>query len=238
MGKRIEVQRRGRGGLQFRFSSKNRLGAVKYPAVENGKTYSAVVEDIVHEKGRYAPLMKLKMDDGNYRLLPAPTGIAVRDRIYMGEDAPLRNGCILPLRKIPEGTIISNVERIHGDGGRYVKTAGTSAIVVAHVGDMVKLKMPSGKTMDASDEGMAMIGVIAGGGRKEKPFLTAGRRYYYMKARSKNYPTVRGIAMASVYHPHGGGRHQHPGKPTTVSRNAPPGRKVGNISARKTGRGY
>jgi large subunit ribosomal protein L2 len=82
-----------------------------------------------------------------------------------------------------------------------------------------------------------MVGEIAGGGRKEKPFLTAGARHHAMRAAGRVYPRMRGIAMAVVYHPFGGGRHQHPGKSTSTSRNAPPGRKVGLIAPRKTGRG-
>ena len=82
----------------------------------------------------------------------------------------------------------------------------------------------------------ASVGVVGGGGRVEKPFLRAGPRYHLMKAKGKMYPRMRGIAMAAVYHPFGGGRHQHPGKSTSTSRNAPPGRKVGNIAPRKTGR--
>ena len=82
----------------------------------------------------------------------------------------------------------------------------------------------------------AMIGEVAGGGRLEKPFLRAGARHHAKRAAGRVYPRMRGIAMAAVYHPFGGGRHQHPGKSTSTSRNAPPGRKVGLIAPRKTGR--
>jgi len=80
----------------------------------------------------------------------------------------------------------------------------------------------------------ATIGVIAGGGRLEKPLLKAGAAYWKWSAKSYWWPRVRGLAMNPVSHPHGGGRHV--GRPTTVSRNAPPGRKVGHIAARRTGR--
>jgi large subunit ribosomal protein L2 len=82
-----------------------------------------------------------------------------------------------------------------------------------------------------------MVGAIAGGGHKEKPFLKAGTRAKYMQAHGRLYPTVRGIAQAAVYHPHGGGRHQHVGRQSSVGRTTPPGRKVGIIAPRKTGRG-
>lgn len=80
-----------------------------------------------------------------------------------------------------------------------------------------------------------MIGVIGGGGRNEKPMLKAGNVYWKFKAKRKCWPNVRGVAMNPVDHPHGGGNHQHLGKPSTISRRTPPGRKVGLIAARRTG---
>jgi len=81
-----------------------------------------------------------------------------------------------------------------------------------------------------------MIGVVAGGGRIDKPLLKAGNAYWKYKAKRNCWPKVRGVAMNPVDHPHGGGNHQHVGHPTTVSRMAPPGQKVGLIAARRTGR--
>ncbi|CAF5121032.1 unnamed protein product, partial [Rotaria magnacalcarata] len=78
--------------------------------------------------------------------------------------------------------------------------------------------------------------IVAGGGRIDKPILKAGRSYHKFKAKRKSWPKVRGVAMNPVDHPFGGGNHQHIGKPSTVSRYAPPGRKVGLIAARRTGR--
>jgi len=81
-----------------------------------------------------------------------------------------------------------------------------------------------------------MIGVVAGGGRIEKPILKAGRAYHAAKAKRHSWPRVKGVCMNPVEHPHGGGNHQHIGHPATVSRHAPPGQKVGLIAARRTGR--
>ncbi|TET30279.1 MAG: 50S ribosomal protein L2, partial [Candidatus Heimdallarchaeota archaeon] len=77
----------------------------------------------------------------------------------------------------------------------------------------------------------ATIGVVAGGGRTEKPFLKAGAKYHHLRAKGHKYPRVRGNAMNAVSHPHGGGSSTR-----TVSRNAPPGAKVGLIAARQSGR--
>jgi large subunit ribosomal protein L8e len=82
----------------------------------------------------------------------------------------------------------------------------------------------------------ACLGVVAGGGRLEKPFLKAGNVWHRYTAKRKAWPVVRGVAMNPVDHPHAGGAHQHIGKPGTVSRNTRPGQKVGLIAARRTGR--
>merc|ERR1712085_15764 len=81
----------------------------------------------------------------------------------------------------------------------------------------------------------ATVGIVAGGGRTEKPMLKAGRAFHIYKAKGNRWPVVRGVAMNPVEHPHGGGNHQHIGHPTTTARNAPPGQKVGLIAARRTG---
>lgn len=81
-----------------------------------------------------------------------------------------------------------------------------------------------------------MVGVIAGGGRIEKPMLKAGRAFHKFRAKRNCWPKVRGVTMNPVEHPHGGGNHQHVGHATTVKRDSPPGKKVGLIAARRTGR--
>uniref|UniRef100_A0A4W3ICC1 Large ribosomal subunit protein uL2 n=1 Tax=Callorhinchus milii TaxID=7868 RepID=A0A4W3ICC1_CALMI len=87
-----------------------------------------------------------------------------------------------------------------------------------------------------SSANRAIIGVVAGGGRIDKPILKAGRAYHKYKAKRNCWPRVRGVAMNPVEHPFGGGNHQHIGKPSTIRRDAPAGRKVGLIAARRTGR--
>lgn len=81
-----------------------------------------------------------------------------------------------------------------------------------------------------------MVGLVAGGGRIEKPLLKAGRAHFKYKAKRNKWPKVRGVAMNPVDHPHGGGNHQHIGHASTTSRHDPPGKKVGLIAARRTGR--
>ena len=156
--------------------------------------------------------------------------------MHLGSSAQVQEGNIMPLSRIPEGTRVGNVVLWPGVGGRLVRASGTSAVLFSKASGRVIIKLPSGKNILVNDTCRATVGEVAGGGRREKPFLTAGARHHAMRAAGRVYPRMRGIAMAVVYHPFGGGRHQHPGKSTSTSRNAPPGRKVGLIAPRKTGR--
>jgi large subunit ribosomal protein L2 len=179
----------------------------------------------------------VRFENGINSYIPASDGSKVGDYIEMGPAASATARNILPLESIPDGTIICNIEKNAGDGGKLIKSAGSSAIVFSHGMEGVTIKFPSGKFSMLNRRCRAMIGAISGGGRREKPFLKAGNKERYMHSRGKLYPKVRGIAQAAVYHPHGGGRHQHIGRQSSVGRTTPPGRKVGNISPRKTGRG-
>lgn len=237
MGKRTLVRRRGRGGKQFRAIIVGKIAPAKYPNFKLEENHKGTVVDIVHERGRDAPLAKVSFDDGRYSYVPAPEGTIVGSTIQVGQGSPASNGNVLALESVPDGTLVCNIEKNIGDGGKLIKAAGSGAIVFAHGAEGVTIKFPSGKFLTLNAKCRAMVGTIAGAGRKEKPFLKAGSRAKYMQAHGRLYPTVRGIAQAAVYHPHGGGRHQHVGRQSSVSRNTPPGRKVGNIAPRKTGRG-
>ncbi len=236
MGKRILQRRRGKGGIQFRVSPKGKIAPVRYPNFSNGAGGRLIVTALLDEKGRSAPMAQMAYGNGQYAYVPAVSGLAVGSEVVMGQDAAPVNGNVLPLKKIPEGTRISNIELRAGDGGKLVRAGGASAVLFSKGGGNAIVRLPSGKSILVSDECRATVGEVAGGGRLEKPFLRAGPRHHAMRAAGRVYPRMRGIAMAVVYHPFGGGRHQHPGKSTSTSRNAPPGRKVGLIAPRKTGR--
>jgi len=235
LGKRILQRRRGKGGIQFRAPTKGKFARVAYPFTQSGQTIKATVEEILHERGREYPLAKVTVGTSRY-FLPATVGTVAGSEIEIGSDASLNSGNVLPLARIPEGTTVCNIERHVGDGGRLVRNAGASALLFSINPSGAIIRMPSGKTAILPSGCRATIGSISGAGRNDKPFLRAGPRFHLMKAKGKMYPRMRGIAMAAVYHPFGGGRHQHPGKSTSTSRNAPPGRKVGHIAPRKTGR--
>jgi large subunit ribosomal protein L2 len=227
MGKRLITQRRGRGGSQYRSPSHRHVDDVKHPAFDAGV---GVVTDLVHAPGRTSPLTEVTFN-GKKDYLLAAEGVKVGQKLTVGP-GEIKPGNIMTLSSIPEGTPVHNIEGIPGDGGKYAKTAGTSASVVSR-GEKVVVQMPSGVLKEFNPRCRAVIGVVAGGGRDDKPFAKAGKKCLTLRSRSKAYIKVSGIAMNPVDHPHGGGSHPHVGKPSTVSRNAPPGRKVGRLSPQK-----
>lgn len=125
-----------------------------------------------------------------------------------------------------------------GDRGTLARASGDYCIVISqnHEAGTTRLKLPSGQKKSVPSTCRAMIGIIGGGGRIEKPVLKAGNSFYRFRGKRNCWPKVRGVARNPVEHPHGGGNHQHIGHPSTVSRHAPPGQKVGLIAARRTGR--
>jgi len=125
-----------------------------------------------------------------------------------------------------------------GDGGKYARASGEYVVVISHDDERKtsRIRLPSGSKKTLLDTCRAMVGMVAGGGRTDKPILKAGRAYHKYRVKRNTWPRVRGVAMNPVEHPFGGGNHQHIGHPSTTSRMAPAGRKVGLIAARRTGR--
>jgi len=239
MGKRIITQRRGKGSFTYKCFSHRYKGEIKhriYDEIEKTSMISGKIVDFLHCPGHSAPLAKIKYENGDEILTSAPLGLRVNDIVISGAKAPVKIGNTLPLRSIPEGTDVYNIESNPGDGGKFVKTSGVFATIIAQMGDKTIVRLPSKKQREFPADCRATIGVICGGGRLEKPFLKAGKRHWAMRARSKLYPRTSGVAMNAVDHPFGSGRGRHVGKPKTPPVGAPPGRNVGAIRARRTGR--
>ena len=239
MGKRIRVQRRGRGGPTFRASTHKRVAPVHYLPASKTKGEGAslaIIEELTHEPGRGAPLIKVRLEDDVFYNV-APEGVSIGQNIQMGDSASIGLGNILILGQIPPGTIVCNLELSPGDGGKMAKSSGNYATVVSHTPEGTLVKLPSKRSVYFNDSCRATIGVVAGAGRTDKPFLRAGKRLAWLKSKGRMYPITKGIAMNAAFHPHGGGSHTSQSmRPTTVSRMAPPGQKVGLIAARQTGR--
>ena len=235
MGKKLRVQRRGRGTSTFKANSMGKIAPARYPSL-SAEMGSGVVSALLHEPGRGAPLVYIKFDQENGYYAAAPEGIHIDQEISMGSEAPARVGNVLPLGSIPESTMVCNLELRPGDGGKIAKSSGSFVTVVAHIGGKTTVKLPSKKNVRLSNNCRATIGIVAGGGRTEKPFMKAGEKFHLKRAKGQIYPVTKGVKMTAASHPHGGGRHRRPGKSTTVSRHSPPGKKVGLIAARNSGR--
>lgn len=235
MGKNLIQQARGKGGPTYRAPSFRYEGKAHHRMLDE-KVVKGEIVDIVHCAGHSAPLAQIKYENGEECLLMAPEGAKVGDNIESGTEAQAEIGNTTCLKNLPEGTVVYNLESKPGDGGKFVRSSGTFARVVARMKNKVVVQLPSKKERAFDPECRACIGIIAGGGRLEKPLLKAGNAYYKMKARNKLWPKVSGCAMNAVDHPFGGGRSGRKGRPTIAPRYAPPGRKVGMLKPRKSGR--
>jgi len=231
MGKRILSRRRGKG-RQFRSPSHRHAsgpGGARYAAIGDdvGK-----VTDLIHDPGRTSPLAKVEFSKVGEHLMIAGEGMLVGQTIQVGNSAPIATGNVLPLIKIPIGARIFAVEARPGDGGKFARAAGTSAVVVSQ-GAQVIIQFASGQFKALDPLCRATLGRPAGAGRKIKPWTKAGKKHHGMRSRAQIWPRVRGVAMNPVDHPHGGGAHQHVGRPSTVAPGTPPGAKVGRFSPQK-----
>lgn len=223
----------------FRAPTYRRVAPARYPPIATGELTGVLkgdVSEIVHDPGRGTPLALLKFENGERFYVPATEGLGLEQKVARGGTATAEIGNILPIGRMPEGTMVCNLELSPGDGGTIARSSGAYALVVAHTPRGTEVRLPSGKSVYLKDECRATVGVISAAGRTEKPFLKAGAKMQLMSTRGRRWPIVKGQKMVAASHPYGGGRHKHAGKPTTVSRTTPPGRKVGLIAARQTGR--
>jgi large subunit ribosomal protein L2 len=233
MGKRIVSQHRGKGSLTYRVRRKAFQYKIKYPSELTGE---GIILKLIHSAGHSAPLAKI---NNNGRIFYNPTSIGNYEGEKLNLEKGTKAGEIAKLKDIPSKTEVYNIESKPQDGGKFIRTAGTSAIMVKKEEGSVILLMPSKKQKKFNAECRATIGVIAGSGRKDKPVVKAGKKYYIKKAKSKLWPRTSAVKMNVVDHPFGSGRgknltHGQTGK--IPKRNAPPGARVGSIRASRTGR--
>ncbi|MGM5483891.1 MAG: 50S ribosomal protein L2 [Nanobdellota archaeon] len=232
MGKNIISQRRGKGTTSFRAPSFKYKGEAKVPFF-NTETEGIIV-DLINCPGHYAPLSVVEYSVGSIGFQIAPEGIIVGKKIYIDTEK-VDTGNTLKLKNIPEGTPIYNVESMPGDGGSFGRSSGNTLKVLSRVPEGIVLQMPSKKKRVFNENCRATIGIVASGGRSEKPLLKAGTNHFKKKARNQLYPVVSGASMNALDHPFGNKRSSRKSKARPISRNAPPGRKVGNVAARRTG---
>ena len=165
-----------------------------------------IVERLEYDPNRSAHIALVKYLDGERRYILAPKGLQAEDRIQSGEDAPIKLGNALPLRNIPLGSTVHNVEMKPGKGGQLARSAGTSVQVLAKDGQYVTLRLRSGEMRKVHADCKATIGSESNSEHSLRSLGKAGAtRWRGVR------PTVRGAAMNPVDHPHGGGEGRSSG---------------------------
>lgn len=171
------------------------------------------VATIEYDPGRTARIALIVYPDGEKRYIVAPLNLKVNDIIQSGPDAPLRDGNALPLKNIPVGTVVHNVELQPGRGGQLARSAGVSAQVIGRENRYAQLRLPSGEMRMVPEDCMATLGQVGNTDHSNIKIGKAGRN------RWRGWrPTVRGSAMDPASHPHGGGEGRSPiGMPGPVT---------------------
>jgi len=163
------------------------------------------VATIEYDPNRSARIALVNYRDGEKRYILAPVGIKVGDEVMAGPDAELHVGNALPLRSIPLGTVVHNVELKPGQGGQLVRAAGTGAQILAKEGLYVQLRMPSGESRMIHRDCMATVGQVGNPEHANIKLGKAGRKRWLRRR-----PHTRGSAMTPRDHPHGGGEGKAP----------------------------
>jgi large subunit ribosomal protein L2 len=193
---RITTRHRGGG-------SKRKLRIIDWK--RDKRDVPAQVLAIEYDPNRSARLALLQYEDGEKRYILAPVGVKVGDTLQAGATAEIRPGNALPLRNIPQGTVIHNIELYAGKGAQMVRSAGASAQLMAKDGDSILLRMPSGEMRRVRAECMATIGQVGNVEHNQIKLGKAGRKRHIGRR-----PEVRGAAMNPRDHPHGGGEGKAP----------------------------
>lgn len=233
MGKTIISQARGRGSLTYRVRKKAFIYRIGYPKVAEGE---AQIIKLLHSGGHSAPVAKVLLNNEVFYNLSA-NGMYQGQMVGLGKDMGV--GSIVKLKDIPTKTPIYNIESRPNDGGKFIRTAGSSAMITKKEEGFVYVLMPSKKEKIFNDNCRATIGVIGGGGKSEKPIFKAGRMHYIARAKNKMWPRTSAVKVNAIDHPFGSGRGKnltHGGLGKIPKRNAPPGALVGSIRAKRTGR--
>jgi large subunit ribosomal protein L2 len=195
---KITVRHRGGGVKRF-----YRLVDFDFKSVK-----SAVVEAIEYDPNRSARIALVKVDGGRLTYVIAGSGMKVGDQLASGDEAAIKAGNRLPLKNIPAGTLIYNIELVLGKGGQMVRSAGTKASLISKESSregFVQVRLPSGEVRLVNENCQATIGTVGNEQHQNIKYGSAGRR-----RRLGWRPAVRGKAMNPVDHPHGGGEGAQP----------------------------
>jgi len=234
MGKRITQQARGKGSFTFRVKRKAYRYKIEYPKLNTegeGK-----IASLFNSSAHTTPLVKVKTGKEVF-IVPAASGIYEGQEIQIGkrlENKAPETGDILKLKDIPQGTKVFNIESCPGKGGKYLRSAGVSATVMVNTNKKVEILIKRRK-MKINENCRAIVGVAAGDGRKMKPLIKAGKQFKIMKAVGRKWHRTSAVKVNAVDHPFGSGRGKRI-KSKIAKKNASPGKKVGHIRPRRTGK--
>jgi large subunit ribosomal protein L2 len=231
-GGRITSRHRGGG-------AKRRYRRIDFKRRKDG--VPAKVATIEYDPNRTCYIALLHYVDGAKSYILAPQGLRPGDRVESGEGADIRPGNALPLRAIPTGTVVHNVELVPGQGGKLGRSAGSAIQVVAKEGTMVTLRLPSSEMRMVRADSRATVGALSNSEHQNVKIGKAGRNRHLGKR-----PQTRGVAMNPVDHPHGGGEAHHTpgghpvtpwGKPTLGYRTRKKGKRSDALIVRGRRRG-
>jgi len=233
MGKRITQQARGKGSLTFRVRPRAYRYKINYPKL-NAEGAAKIIK-LLDSPAHSCPLAKIKAGDEIF-FCPAADGVYEGQEIMINKKRDgdsFETGDIFRLKDIPIGTKIFNIEVSPGSGGKYVRSSGCFGMVMNKDKD-VEI-MINKRKIKLHEDCRAIIGVVAGDGRLMKPLLKAGKKHYMMLAKGRKWHRTSPVKVNAIDHPFGGGRGKRI-KSKIAKRNAPPGKKVGHLSPKKTGR--
>lgn len=249
MAKRITSQARGKGSLTFKVKPRAYRHKISYPILKAAG--GAKLIKLFNSAGHTSPLaeVEVKVEAGKASkdasghmekqrfIVPAAEGVYEGQEVYIGkrpENAEPMNGDILKLKDIATGTKVFNIESIPGMGGKLLRSGGSSAVVTSNENGKTELLIRR-RRIKLNEDCRAVVGVVAGDGRKIKPLVKAGKSHYINKSKGRKWHRTSAVKTNAIDHPFGGGRGKRI-KSKIAKRNAPPGRKVGHIRPKKTGR--
>ncbi|MDB0003248.1 50S ribosomal protein L2 [Alphaproteobacteria bacterium] len=207
---------------QGRITSRRKGGGVKrkYREIDFKRNKFDINAQVIrneYDPNRSSFISLIKYDDGEFRYILSPRNLKVGDKIISGQNVEIKDGNTLPLKNIPVGSNVHNIEMKPGAGGQLVRSAGTSAQIISKEDTCVQIKLVSGEIRLINKNSLATVGVLSNPDNKNIKLGKAGRNRYLGKR-----PKVRGVVMNPVDHPHGGGEGRtsggrHPVTPWGVS---------------------
>ena len=203
---------------QGRITSRRKGGGVKrkYSEIDFKRNKFDINAEVIrneYDPNRSAFISLIKYDDGEFRYILSPRNLKVGDKITSGENVEIKDGNTLPLKNIPVGSNVHNIEMKPGKGGQLGRSAGTYCQIIGKDSEYAQLKLSSGEIRLVRVECRATIGMVSNQDKKNIKLVKAGRKRW-LGVR----PVVRGVAMNPVDHQHGGGEGRTSGGRSPVSR--------------------